>query len=383
MTALNPMRRVVADLDRVTVETVERPEPGPRDALVRMSVTGVCGSDTHAVHGRHPFISLPYHPGHEVVGVVESAGDQVTTVVPGQRVTVEPTLPCGQCKMCTTDRANLCENLQFFGCGWTQGGMADFFTIPADRLHAVPDDLDDLTAALIEPLSTPVHAVRLAGDVAGKSVAVLGAGPIGLLVLAVVRAHGARRVVVTDVLPAKRERALSLGADDVADAAADDVADQVRAALGESADVVFDCVAIQATVTQAVALASKGGTVVVVGVPARDVTVPLPLIQDHQIRVQGSATYLAEDYRESIRLLQTGAVRRQDLVTAVHGLDDAADAFADSAGGEHLKVLIVAAAISSGRRSAAAADTPSTFHRRRWSRRTAASPACAPCIGAG
>lgn len=342
MSALNPMRRIVADLDRVTVETVERPEPGPRDALVRMSVTGVCGSDTHAVHGRHPFISLPYHPGHEVVGVVESVGDQVTGVGPGQRVTVEPTLPCGKCKMCSTERSNLCENLQFFGCGWAQGGMADFFTIPADRLHAVPDDLDDLTAALIEPLSTPVHAVRLAGDVAGRSVAVLGAGPIGLLVLAVLRAHGASRVVVTDVLPTKRERALALGADHVVDAAAPDVADQVRAALGGSADVVFDCVAVQATVTQAVAMASKGGTVVVVGVPAREVTVPLPLIQDHQIRIQGSATYLDEDYRESIRLLQGGAVRRPDIVTAVHGLDDAAQAFADSAGGEHLKVLIVA-----------------------------------------
>ena len=342
MTAPIPMRRGVVDLDRVTVETVERPEPGPCDALVRMSVTGVCGSDTHAVHGRHPFISLPYHPGHEVVGVVESVGEQVSTVGPGQRVTVEPTLPCGKCKMCATGRSNLCENLRFFGCGWAQGGMADFFTIPADRLHAVPDDLDDLTAALIEPLSTPVHAVRLAGDVSGKSVAVLGAGPIGLLLLAVLRAHGARRVVVTDVLPGKRALALALGADHVADAAALDVADQVRAALGESADVVFDCVAVQATVSQAIALASKGGTVVVVGVPAREVTVPLPVIQDHQIRIQGSATYLDEDYRESIRLLQSGAVRRRDLVTAVHGLDDAADAFADSAGGEHLKVLIVA-----------------------------------------
>lgn len=337
-----PMRRVVADLDRVTVETVGRPEPGPHDALVRMSVTGVCGSDTHAVHGRHPFIRLPYHPGHEVVGTVEAVGDQVAGVVVGQRVTVEPTLPCAECKMCRTERSNLCENLMFFGCGWRQGGMADFFTVPADRLHAVPDDLDDLTAALIEPLSTPVHAVRLAGDVAGRSVAVLGAGPIGLLVLAVLRARGARCVVVTDVLPAKRERARVLGADAVVDAAADDVADQVRTALGESADVVFDCVAVQATVTQAVGMASKGGTVVVVGVPAREVTVPLPLIQDHQIRIQGSATYLAEDYRESMRLLQAGAVRREDLVTAVHGLDGAAEAFADSAGGEHLKVLVVA-----------------------------------------
>jgi threonine dehydrogenase-like Zn-dependent dehydrogenase len=146
-----------------------------------MTVTGICGSDIHAVHGRHPFVPLPYHPGHEVVGVVESTGDEVTTVAPGHRVTIEPTLPCGRCKMCTTERSNLCENLQFFGCGWTQGGMADYFTIPADRLHRVPDDLDDVTAVLIEPLSTPVHAVRLAGGVAGKSIAILGAGPIGLL----------------------------------------------------------------------------------------------------------------------------------------------------------------------------------------------------------
>jgi len=343
MTANPPMRRIVADLNQVTVARVERPEPGPRDALVRMNVTGVCGSDTHAVHGRHPFIPLPYHPGHEVVGVVEAVGADVTDVVAGQRVTVEPTLPCGECKMCSTGRANLCENLKFFGCGWEEGGMADFFTVRADRLHIVPDDLDDLTAALIEPLSTPVHAVRLAGDVAGKAVAILGAGPIGLLVLAVVRAHGARRVVVTDMLEAKRERAVALGADAVADAGAADVGDQVRAALGESADVVFDCVAIQATVSQAVGLASKGGTVVVVGVPAREVTVPLPVIQDHQIRIQGSATYLAEDYRESIELLQTGAVARRDLVTAVHGLDDAAAAFADAASGEHVKVLITAA----------------------------------------
>lgn len=340
MTPLNPMRRVVADLDRVTVETVERPVPGPRDALVRMSVAGVCGSDTHAVHGRHPFIPLPYHPGHEVVGVVHAVGDQVTAVVPGQRVTVEPTLPCGRCKTCRTDRPNLCENLRFFGCGWQEGGMADYFTVPADRLHPVPDDLDDLTAALIEPLSTPVHAVRLAGDLAGRAVAVLGAGPIGLLVLAVVRAHGARRVVVTDVLAAKRERALALGADDVVDAAAPDAADQVRAALGESADVVFDCVAVQATLGQAVALAGKGGTVVVVGVPAAEVTVPLPLVQDQQIRIQGSATYLAEDFREAIALLRGGAVRAGDLVTAVHGLDAVADAFADAAGGGQLKVLI-------------------------------------------
>src|SRR4030095_6432227 len=98
MSTSNNMRRVVAATDGITIVAAERPEPGPLDALVRMNVSGICGSDTHAVRGRHPFVSLPYHRGHEVAGIVESTGDNVTAVVPGQRVTVEPTLPCWQCK---------------------------------------------------------------------------------------------------------------------------------------------------------------------------------------------------------------------------------------------------------------------------------------------
>ena len=325
------MRRVVVHPDSIDVEPAEVPTPEPGEVLVRSLVAGICGSDTHAAHGRHPFVRLPYRPGHEVVGVVEGLGADATGLQVGDRVTAEPDLPCWHCKMCTSGRQNLCENLRFFGCGYEQGGMADYFTLPADRLHRVPDALDLRAAALIEPLSTPVHAVRLAGDVAGRAVVVLGAGTIGLLVLAVLRAHGARRVVVTDPLPAKRERATALGADAVVDAMAPDVVGQVRAALGESADVVFDCVAIQSSIDQAVALADKGGSVVVVGVPATDVRVPLPIIQDHQIRLQGSATYLPEDYAEAISLLESGAVRP---------LEQVAEAFALSSSGDHIKVLV-------------------------------------------
>jgi 2-desacetyl-2-hydroxyethyl bacteriochlorophyllide A dehydrogenase len=340
MSQESTMRRVVVSPGSIDVVRAAVPIPGPGQALVRAVVAGICGSDTHAAHGRHPFVKLPYHPGHEVVGVVEAVGDGVTGVAAGQRVTVEPDLPCWSCKPCRTGRQNLCENLQFFGCGWEQGGMADWFTVAANRLHVVPDELDDRTAALIEPLSTPVHAVRLAGDVAGKAVVVLGAGTIGLLVLGVLRAHGARRVVVTDVLPAKRERALRAGADAVVDAAADDTVEQVRAALGESADVVFDCVAITPTVRQAIGMASKGGTVVVVGVPTGDVSVPLAIVQDHQVRIQGSATYLPEDYAESISLLRSGAIRAADIVTAVRPMESVAEAFEQSVSGEHVKVLV-------------------------------------------
>jgi 2-desacetyl-2-hydroxyethyl bacteriochlorophyllide A dehydrogenase len=340
---LTSTRRVVVYPGQIAVETADVPALGPDEALVRTLVAGVCGSDVHAAHGRHPFVPLPYRPGHEVVGVIEAAGSAAVGASVGQRVIVQPFLPCWTCKMCTSGRENLCENLQFFGCGYPQGGMADRFTLPAGRLFPVPDELDDRTAALIEPLATPVHAVRLAGDVAGRSVAILGTGTIGLFTLAVLRAHGAGKIVSTDPNPDKRGRAAALGAGLTIDASTPDVAGQVRAALGGSADVVFDCVGIQSSMDQAIAIADKGGTVVVVGVPASAVTVPLPIVQDHQIRIQGSATYLPEDYREAADLLTRGEVRSADFVTATRPLAEVAEAFALASSGDHVKVLVTVA----------------------------------------
>ncbi len=154
------------------------------------------------------------------------------------------------------------------------------------------------------------------------------------------RAHGAGKVVSTDPNLAKRERAAALGADATIDARTPDVAGQVRQALGGSADVVFNCVAVQSSVDQAIAIADKGGTVVVIGVPAAEVTVPLPIVQDHQIRIQGSATYLPEDYSESAVLLDRGAVKTPDFVTATRPIDQVAEAFELASSGNHVKVLV-------------------------------------------
>ncbi|MBF4567700.1 alcohol dehydrogenase catalytic domain-containing protein [Plantibacter sp. VKM Ac-2880] len=334
------MQRTIVRADEITLIEVERPEPSAGEVLVETMVSGVCGSDTHAAAGHHPFISFPYFPGHEVVGVVREVGEGVEGVAEGDHVTVEPTLPCGACKMCRTERGNLCERLDFFGCGHPQGGMADFFTIRADRLHVIPAGMSDWDAALIEPLATPVHAVRLAGDVSGRAVVIIGAGTIGLLTLAAARHAGAARIVMTDVRADKRERALRLGADAVVDGTRTDAVEAIRAELGESADVVFDCVSVQSTVDQAVALAMKAGTVVIVGVPARPVTVPLPEIQDRQVRVQGSATYLAEDFETAARIIAAGEVRAADFITARYPLADVAEAFAAAIDGANVKVVV-------------------------------------------
>jgi 2-desacetyl-2-hydroxyethyl bacteriochlorophyllide A dehydrogenase len=333
-------RIVVTGLDMIELRTEPQVELAPNEVRARSVTVGVCGSDTHALHGRHPLMPIPYYPGHEVTGVVTEIGPDVTSLAVGNRVTVEPTLPCGDCKQCRQGQENLCENLQLFGCGYRQGGMADEFVVRADRLHVIPDDVDDLAASLIEPLSTPVHAGGIAGPLKDKAVVVMGCGTIGLLMLAVARYEGARRIVMTDPLVAKREVALRQGADAVVDSSAADVIDQVRAALGESADVVFDCVAIQPTIVAAVHLATKGGTVAIVGVPSADVLIPTIAVQDNQIRIQGCAMYVSEDYTKAIEMLQAGAVTARDFVTAQFPLSQAKEAFAAASSGHEIKVLI-------------------------------------------
>jgi 2-desacetyl-2-hydroxyethyl bacteriochlorophyllide A dehydrogenase len=332
---------VVAGDGTVGVDRVGVPEPGPGELLVAMSAAGICGSDVHAVQGRHPFVSRPYHPGHEVTGTVHGGGPGTATPA-GRRVVVNPVLSCGHCKRCRQGQVNLCREMAVFGCGTPAGGMAEYFVVPERNVVALPDELTDLQAALVEPLSTPVHAVRLAGpDLAGQAVVILGAGTIGLLTLAVARQHGAEKIVMTNRSGAKRERALRLGADAAFDPRDPGMIEAIRAELGgENADVVFDCVAVQDTMDQAFALTIKGGTLVVVGVPSGPATVPLQDLQDRQLRVQGSAVYLPADYTEAISLLAGGVIRTTDFITAQYPLAAAATAFGDAASGDQIKVVL-------------------------------------------
>ncbi|OZM77455.1 zinc-binding dehydrogenase [Pseudonocardia sp. MH-G8] len=330
---------VVTSSDDIRVEDVPRPgPPGAGEVLVASRLVGICGTDVHAAAGHHPFIDRPYRPGHEVVGVVEQVGEGVTALAAGDRVVLEPNLVCGQCRQCRDGRYNICRNLAVFGCQ-TPGGMSDAFVVAGDRLHKLPDDMSDELAALVEPLATPVHAVRRAGVRAGSRVVVLGAGPIGLLVLVAARAAGAETVVVTDVLPEKLERARRLGADVGVRADAPDAIGLVAAAV-PGADVVFDCVATASSMAQAVELVDKGGTVVVVGIAAGATSIPLHLVQDREISVIGSLMYVREDVEHAIALLASGVVAADELVTGVFPLERAAEAFAASSDPRQVKVLV-------------------------------------------
>jgi len=277
--------------------------------------------------GNSALIDLPYRPGHEAVGVVAAAGKGAEDFAAGDRVIIEPNLYCGRCAQCRSGRYNICQELKVFGCQ-TPGAMGDLFTIPADR---VPAGMSALQAALVEPLATPVHAMAKAGDLTGRTVVVLGAGPIGLLTLIAARHAGAARIVVTDLLEGKRARALRLGADAALPADAPDLIDQAHAALDGPADAVFDCVAREQSMAQAIDLVTKGGHIVVVGVGAAGTTaVRLDLIQDREIRIEGALMYTSEDYLAAMSLIESDAVDIAEIVTATHPLEEAAKAFAAS-----------------------------------------------------
>ncbi|GAB3618474.1 alcohol dehydrogenase catalytic domain-containing protein [Okibacterium endophyticum] len=332
-------RVVVNSATDVVLETIPVPEPAANEVLVRSTVVGICGSDMHAAHGTHPFMSLPFRPGHEVVGMVEGVGADVDASLVGRRVVIEPNLYCGTCEPCVAGRYNICDTLDVFGCQ-TPGGMADRFTIAADRVVQLPDDLPDLKAALIEPFSTPVHAVRRAGDLTGKRVVVLGAGPIGLFVTIAALAAGASTVVVADLLESKRARAERLGAAGSFDSSAADAADQARAALGGAAHVVFDCVSRESTVHLAIEILAKGATLMTVGVPAGPTKVDLDLVQDRELTIMGNLMFVREDVLAAIELLRTREVPLDEIVTGTFDLADAAEAFRASDDAEQVKVLV-------------------------------------------
>lgn len=332
-------RVVVNSIDDITLEAIPVPQPGPDEVLVRSTMVGICGSDMHAAHGRHPFVSLPMRPGHEVVGVVDGVGPGSDESLVGARVVIEPNLACGICSQCAQGRYNICAKLDVFGCQ-TPGGMADYFVIAADRVVRLPDDLDDRWAALIEPAATPVHAVRRAGDLRGRKVVVLGAGPIGLFVLLAALRAGAERVIVADLLPSKRALAESLGAQGSFDSGAVDAAAQAHTALGGKADVVFDCVSRETTVRLAIEVLDKGGLLMTVGVPAGPTKIDLDLVQDRELTLMGNLMYVREDVAEAIALLQEASFDIEQIVTAQYDIEQAAQAFEASDDPEQVKVLV-------------------------------------------
>jgi L-iditol 2-dehydrogenase len=299
----------------VRIEERPMPEPGPLEVLVEIAAVGVCGSDVHYYeHGRIQtrIVRGPHVLGHESAGRVVAVGERVSKHDVGDRVTLEPGLPCGRCRECRTGAYNLCQDVKFLGAPPTDGAFTLYLAMHEDFAHALPDDLSDEAGALMEPLSVALWACEKAGVTAGDRVLVTGAGPIGLLAVQVARVRGATEIAVTDVNERRLELALATGA-----TRAHSAGDRL-----EEADALIECSGHPQAMHDGIAALRPGGTAVLVGMGGGDdATVPLSLIQTREIWLTGTFRY-ANTYPAAIALVASGAVDVEAIITGHFALDE-------------------------------------------------------------
>ena len=298
----------------ITFQDVPVPAVGPRQIKVAMKRIGVCGSDIHVFHGRHPYTSYPVVQGHEVSAMVVEVGADVGGFAIGDKVTIQPQVVCGRCYPCTHGMYNACEELKVMGFQ-TTGMASEYFVTEAEKALKLPDTVSYEQGAMIEPLAVAVHAIRRYGDVTGKNVLVLGGGPIGNLVAQTARAMGAAGVLLSEISAYRLEAAATCGIK-TANPDREDLLGKIVATFGpDKADVIFECVGLDATLKQAIDYARKGSDIVVVGVFADLGTINMGFVQDHELRVIGTAMYRVEDYLKAIELAAEGLITLDALIT--------------------------------------------------------------------
>lgn len=262
-------------LRQLELAETERPvRVQPDDVLVRVERVGVCGSDVHYyAHGRigDQVVQYPATVGHECAGAVVEVGPAATGLRAGDRVAIEPAFSCGQCDQCRKGRENTCRTLKFMGCpNEESGAVAEYRVLPARNCIPVPASLDLDLAALVEPLSIGLHAVRLAAPASGVKAAILGAGPIGLSVLLCLKAALPATAYMTDLLDARLAVARPCGADWTGNADREPAVEEIARREPLGLDLVFECSGDPACVAQAMQLLGPGGALVLVGIPSQN-----------------------------------------------------------------------------------------------------------------
>ncbi|NMB90377.1 MAG: alcohol dehydrogenase catalytic domain-containing protein, partial [Chloroflexi bacterium] len=273
-TAQNMQAATLYGIRDVRLEQRPVPTPGPGEALLRILSVGVCGSDVHYyLEGRigHQVVSAPIIMGHEFSAYVTALGPGVEGLDVGDLVAVEPGISCGECEMCQLGHPNLCPHVRFCGTPPVDGVFAEYAVMPARNCFRLPAAITPPEGALLEPLGIAIHAVNLAHLRPGDRVAVLGAGPIGLLCAAVARAAGASAVYASEPLAYRREFARRYAATEVYDPSRQDVVAEVLSATsGRGVDVVFEAAGADETPQQAAGMVRTGGKILLAGIPASD-----------------------------------------------------------------------------------------------------------------
>lgn len=312
------------------LELAEVPEPeiGADDLLVRVKACGICGSDVHGLDGSTGRRIPPIIMGHEAAGVVVRAGAAAEGFQPGDRVTFDSTVWCGECFFCRRGEVNLCDNRQVLGVSPGEyrrhGAFAEYVAVPRRICYKLPEGLSFEHAAMIEAVSVAVHAAGLTPVKLADTAVVVGSGMIGVLVVQALKLAGCARVIAVDVDDARLKLAGELGADAGLNPKKEDVAEAVRALTGgRGADAAVEVVGATEPVQTALASLRKGGALTLVGNVSPKVELPLQSVVTRQIRVTGSCASSGE-YPACLDLLARGAIRVEPLISARAPLSEGA-----------------------------------------------------------
>jgi threonine dehydrogenase-like Zn-dependent dehydrogenase len=322
---------------------VAKPVAGPGDVVVRVEACGICGSDRHMFRGEYP-TALPVTLGHEFCGIVEEVGPGVTRLKPGDRITGDPNIACGHCTHCRTGRPNLCDNLTAIGV-FRDGGFADYVLVPQNQAIELPADLSPIHGAFSEPLACCLHGLDVARIVPGSTVAVLGGGVIGLLMVQLARLAGATTIILATRQKPRRDLALELGATHAVDAGLDDATARIagpRGIMPGGVDVVLECAGVPETFAQSIALARRGGTVVPFGVTPKGATIAVEPydILTRELRIEG-AWLNPLTHGRAAALIASGALDLDRLVTRTVPLEEVPAIVSASPAFGEIKIIAV------------------------------------------
>lgn len=302
------------------IEERADPQASAGQVLLRVAACGICGTDRHIYHGE--FATMPpVILGHEYAGQVIDVGEGVADLKPGDYVAIDPNMPCGICRPCRRGKVHLCENLRALGVD-QDGGFAQYCVAPQTQCYRLPDSVSPLEGAMTEPLACCLHGIDQANIQAGDTVAVIGGGAIGQMLMQLARQRGAARLVLSDPIASRREMALALGADAVVDPLCEDAA-APGGVLAGGADVVIEAVGSTVTTAQAVEWATPGGTVLWFGVtpPKQTVTIEPNLIFRKELNLRG-ARINPFTHSRALAMLASGQVQVKPLITRTVSLDD-------------------------------------------------------------
>ncbi|MBR4019224.1 MAG: galactitol-1-phosphate 5-dehydrogenase [Clostridia bacterium] len=321
---------VLEEYNKFVLKEVEKPRIQPDEVLVRIRACSICGSDVHGMDGSTGRRIPPVIMGHEAAGIIEQVGQNVEGWKEGDRVTFDSTLYCGECEFCKRGEVNLCDNRRVFGvsCGEYRfnGAFAEYAAVNQRILYKLPEEVSFLQAAMIEPLSIAVHAVRVSNIAQDQDVAVVGTGMIGLLLVQVLAAKGCRKLIAVDVDDDKLALAKRFGATHIVNSKGDAVKEILDITQGRGLDASFEAVGIEVTGNIAIKSLRKGGTAVLVGNLSAMESLPVQAIVTRQLSVLGSCASAGE-YDECIQLIAEKKVDVEAFVSASAPLDEGAEWF--------------------------------------------------------